>query len=340
MPRAAPGSDAAGNPRALIAFAVGLVIALGLAWYLRGLLLLIYASVIFAILLLPAVRQVERWRLGPWHPRRGAAIALVVALLLAGLALVLLVLLPPLISESINLFANWPQLTDHALGALQRVPGFHNVDFTQWASHLAAAGGWALWVAQNLASAVAAGFTILILTIYLVAEGQATRHWCLAFFPPAPRQRLAHTLDRGQRRMRGWLYGQASLALLLGVCSAVVFALLRVPYFYVLALASGLLTFVPLVGEIVAAALAAAVAGSVSWEKMVGVLIFFGIYQILDNSFLTPHVMHNAVDVPGLGIIIALAVGAALGGVLGAALAIPSAALAAELLKEYAHAPG
>src|SRR6185437_2272685 len=65
----------------------------------------------------------------------------------------------------------------------------------------------------------------------------------------------------------------------------------------------------------------------------------FAVYEGFENAYLVPKVMRNAVDLPGLAIILALAVGAALGGVLGAVLAVPTAALVAELLGEYARQP-
>jgi len=318
--------------RANIVFTVGLLAACALLWFLRDLVLLIYASVLFAVLIGPLVERIARWHIG-----RGGAIAVVVVGGALILVLVLSLLLPPIISEISGLIAAWPLISGKAIGALQEIPGLHHFDFSHLETHLSQAGPWALAAAQSLAGAIADGFTVLLLTIYLIVDGQAARKWCLSFFEPDTRQRISLTLDRGERRMRGWLLGQSLLALILAAASAIVFALLQVPYFYVLALLTGLLSFVPILGQVAAAAITATVAGVNSWEKMVGVLIFFGIYQVLDNGYLTPTVMRDAVDVPGLAIIIALAIGASLGGVLGAALAVPSAALVAELITEFGH---
>src|SRR6185437_1997180 len=296
--------------RAVIVFAVGLLAALALAWWLRELVLLIYASVLFAIVIDPLVAGVQDGGGGERHLGHGAALAVVLAGAAVGGALLLAILVPPLVREATALIVAWPTVSSQSLAAVQR-----------------------------LATGVADGCTILLLTVYLVAEGRETRDWCLGMIAPGPRRRLALTLDRGQRRMRGWLLAQSALALCMGVASLTAFAALRLPDFYALALLAALLSFVPVLGPLTAAAVAGAVAGVQSWFALGGVLMFFAVYEGFENAYLVPKVMRNAVDLPGLAIILALAVGAALGGVLGAVLAVPTAALVAELLGEYARQP-
>ena len=320
----------------MVIFTLAVLAGLALAWYLSALVLLVYASVLFAIIVSPMVEWVERRHVGSWKPGRGLALTAVLVGGLGVIALVLLVVLPPLWAEGLGLVATWPQLSARALDALRRLPGMRQVSFAHVESYLSAASGWALGLAQHVASGIADLFTVLLLTAYLLIEGKEALAWCLRLIPPAPRTRLARTLDRGQQRMRGWLLGQATLALALGGSSAVVFGALRLPDFYVLALMAGLLNFVPILGPFTAAAIVSVVAGVQSWTSLAGVLIFFGLYQVVENAWLTPRIMQNAVDLPGLAVIVALAIGAALGGVLGAVLAVPSAALAAELLAEYA----
>jgi predicted PurR-regulated permease PerM len=68
---------------------------------------------------------------------------------------------------------------------------------------------------------------------------------------------------------------------------------------------------------------------------VLGVAVFYVIYLQIENSFLTPRIMQNRVNLPGLGILVALLFGFALAGFLGALVAVPTAALVAELLDEY-----
>ncbi len=323
----------------MVVFALGLAVGLVLLWYLRDLVLLLYASVLFAAMVMPAVVWIESRRMGTWRPGRGLAVALVGLAAVGGVVGLLLLLLPPMAAEAVNLATLWPSAADRVLQAARRLPDLHNLNTSPVNAGMAAVGGWALGLLQRLAQGLVAVFTILLLTIYLLTEGEHTRAWCLAFFRPMARARLSLTLERGERRMRGWMAGQALLAALMAVASGAAFAALGLPDSFVLALMSGLLTFVPVLGPITAAVVAGTVGAVQSLGSLAGVVIFFALYEALDNVYLTPRVMSKSVGVPGLAVLVALAIGGVLGGVLGAVLAVPSAAMAAELLREYGH-PG
>ena len=63
-------------------------------------------------------------------------------------------------------------------------------------------------------------------------------------------------------------------------------------------------------------------------------MIFYVIYQQIENYVIYPRVMQRSVDVPGAVIVIAAMIGAGLLGVVGALLAIPTAAAILMLVKE------
>ncbi len=140
---------------------------------------------------------------------------------------------------------------------------------------------------------------------------------------------------RAEARVRHWLVGQGALMLILGTSAAIVFGLLRLKYFYALAVIAGALNIVPVIGPLTAAVLACIVAVFDSWAKLAGVLAFFLIYQQIETAVLTPRIMKLSVDLPPLAVITALLIGGALAGVLGALIAVPTAAVLAVLTDEY-----
>jgi predicted PurR-regulated permease PerM len=73
-----------------------------------------------------------------------------------------------------------------------------------------------------------------------------------------------------------------------------------------------------------------------SWMRVVYVLIAYGIYAQVENSYLTPKIMQSSVDLPGLAIIVSLLLGSAIDGVVGAMVAVPTAVLVAVIVDEYA----
>jgi predicted PurR-regulated permease PerM len=88
-------------------------------------------------------------------------------------------------------------------------------------------------------------------------------------------------------------------------------------------------------GAAVCIALALLVAALDSWGRVLGIAIFYLAYLQLENSYLTPRIMKNSVDLPGLAILVALLMGSALGGVVGAMISVPTAVLVSVLLDEY-----
>jgi predicted PurR-regulated permease PerM len=147
---------------------------------------------------------------------------------------------------------------------------------------------------------------------------------------PAAGDRLHSTMLRARDRLRRWPAGQLSLMFILGILSFVVYGLLRIRYFTVLAVFPVLANIIPIIGPIVSITFGVIVASFDSWTKVLGVLIFYAIYQQLENALLTPRIMKTTVGLPSLAVIVALAIAGELGGILGAMVAVPSAAILSE----------
>jgi predicted PurR-regulated permease PerM len=97
----------------------------------------------------------------------------------------------------------------------------------------------------------------------------------------------------------------------------------------------GLFNIIPVAGGVITILLAAGVAALDSWGKMAGVLIFYAVYIQVENAYLTPKIMKNSVNLPGLAVLVALLIGTNLSGVVGAMVAVPTAALIAVFMNEY-----
>jgi predicted PurR-regulated permease PerM len=110
---------------------------------------------------------------------------------------------------------------------------------------------------------------------------------------------------------------------------------LDLSYAYALGVLCGLLNIVPVLGAAVSLVLALLVAAIDSWGRVLGVAIFFVLYLQVENSWLVPRIMKNRVNLPALGIFVALLLGSALEGIPGAMVAIPTAVLVSVLLEEY-----
>jgi predicted PurR-regulated permease PerM len=331
-----------GSPRDLrrdIVFAFVLALACYMAWLIRDVLVMLYVSALFAVVLSPMVRFTSQIRIRRWQPFKNSAIFVLLLVVAAAATAFCFLALPPVISDLHGFAQDMPSRLPGLLAKLKNIPLAQHLDTADLSSRLE---GFASQAATYLLFSISdwAGklFDIImgfILTIYFILEGDHAYRWFLSFFQPEERKRLDATLRRAEIGMGKWLLGQGALMLILGVLSTIVFLVLHVRYAYALGVLTGLLNIVPVLGAAICIALALLVAAIDSWSSVIGVAVFYAIYQQVENSYLTPLIMKNRVGLPGLAILVALIVGAALEGILGAMVSVPTAVLVSVLVDEY-----
>ena len=326
--------------RGTILFAFAVALALYVAWLIRGVLVLLYVSALFAVVLSPIVQATTRIRIGRWKPFHGSTAILILLLAVAGAFAVFgFFALPPVINDLQALTGELPARIPAILAKVKEVPYADRLDAADMISWIQRwlSGGAAYLLLSFRAWAgalveVIAGF---VLTLYFILEGDGAYRWFLSFVPTAPRHRLDATLRRAAGRMEKWLVGQLSLMLILGTVSTIIYLLLGVRYAYVLGVLTGLLNLIPVLGAAVSVVLAMLVAAIDSWGRVLGVAIFFVVYLQIENSWLIPRIMRSRVQLPALAIFLSLLLGSAIGGIAGAMVAIPTAVLVSVLVEEY-----
>ncbi|MGB8260960.1 MAG: AI-2E family transporter [Terracidiphilus sp.] len=335
-------TELAGRPRSLrsdIVFAFALALACALAWLLRDLLMLLYVSALFAVVLTPVVRSTSSLRIGRWRPFKGSAVLFLLLAVAAVLTAFGFLALPPVIRDLQGFGREMPARLPGILEKLKKIPLADQLNTDEISSRVQDfASQAATYLVLSIRDWAGNLFDIamgLILTVYFILEGDQAYRWFLSFFPPESRDRLDKTLRRAEVRVGKWLLGQGSLMLILGVTSTIVYLSLGVRYAYALGFLTGLLNIVPVLGAAVCVALALLVAAIDSWGRVLGIAIFYVVYLQVENSYLIPRIMKNSVGLPGLTILVAMLLGFALGGVPGAMVSVPTAVLVAVLVDEY-----
>jgi predicted PurR-regulated permease PerM len=326
--------------RSHILFAVAVLLALALAWELRKVLLLVYVSALFAVVLTPVVNSIMLFELrGGRHISRGLAIAALLSFTALILAVFLTLGLPPVVHDLRQFAADLPGRISAIVGKLRRIPMADKLGAGQAAGRAESAlsatatylfASFPLWLARIFDI-----LTTFVLCIYFMLEGDRAYAWIMSLFSVDKRLRLAVTLEKAEIRMSKWLLGQATLMLVLGISSTIAFGMLHVRYFFLLGVLVGLMNVIPIAGGIITIVLVAAIAALDSLTKMLGVLIFYIIYVNVENAYLTPRIMRSSLDLMGLSVLIAIIAGTELAGVVGALVAVPTAALIAVLMEEY-----
>ena len=335
-----PPEQARGAVRGHILFAFAVLLALALAWRLREVLTLIYVSALFAVVLMPAVNRIMNFRFrGARHVSRPVAIVLLLASVFLAIGLFFLVALPPVIRDLHQFASDLPTRIPAIVASLKRLPLADRLGVDNIAQRsedaLSATAAYLFASFPDWMGRIFDLLAALVLCVYFMLEGEYAYRWLMSLLSVEHRLRLAVTLQKAERRASKWLFGQATLMLILGLASTLVFGLLHVRYFILLGILMGLMNCIPIAGGVITLLLVGLVAALDSWTKMAAVFLFYLIYVNIENAYLTPRIMRQSVNLMGLTVLIALIAGTELAGIVGALVAVPTAALIAVLLDEY-----
>ena len=335
----AGGAAAAARSVAVAALGVVVVWTLYLA---RDALLIIYISGLLAMGLAPLVHAIEHQRVVPVGTRRlpkWLAILGVYLVIVGVLTVVGLLVIPPLVTQARDLWMELPALLERGQSFLVRYGLLDRpITLEEAVRRAPTPSGDAVGTVAMAATRVVAGVfafaTILVLTFYLLIEGDLISDGFVRLFPPADRPRVQNVAMKISAKVSAWLNGQLILAGTIGVTAAGGLYWLGVPYFYVLGLISALGEMIPVVGPILSSVPAVIVGFTVSPQTGLFVLIFFFAQQQFENHLLAPKVMERQVGVSAVTVIVALFLGGTLLGILGAVLAVPSAAILQVVVQE------
>jgi predicted PurR-regulated permease PerM len=314
----------------VIGILVASFITLKVLWISRHVLSWVFIALFLALALNPAVDRLER-RLG----RRGAATGVVSVATLVAIALIGWLFVPVLVDQVNNFAHKVPDYLDDVtkgrgrLGFLETK--YHLVDRARkalregGASKLFGLSGTALAVARGVINAVLATVTIAFMTFFMLLEG---RNWIDSFFSllkPGSRERWRAVGHDIYRTVGGYVSGNLLISLIAGGLTAIVLAIMGVPYAIALGLVVGILDLIPLAGATIAAIIVGTVAFLHSVPAGIVVVVFFIVYQQVENHVLQPIVYGRTVQLSPLAVLISVLIGAELAGVLGALAAIPVA---------------
>ena len=178
--------------------------------------------------------------------------------------------------------------------------------------------------------ALASGFfgflTVLVLTLYFLASLPRMKDTAYGMVPSSRRPRFMSLSEEIMRRVGSYAIAQVAVATINAICSYVMMSIVGIRYAAVLAVVVGILGLIPTVGASLGAAVICLVALFDEPQKAVIALLYYAIYQQVENYVVAPRIMHRTISVPGSVTVIAALVGATLAGVLCALLAIPVAA--------------
>jgi predicted PurR-regulated permease PerM len=321
--------------------AAGVAVTYGLVQLLldaTAVLALIGLALFLAIGLDPAVQWLTQHRLPRWAAV--ATVALAIVLVVGGF---LTAAITPLISQATQFAHELPsylnQLRDHS-SALGRLDArLHLQDRARSAVQSMTAGqvfGGLMGAGKIVLSATTSALTVLVLTIYLMADLPRIRRLSYRLVPASRRPRAILIGDEMFARVGGFVLGNLLTSLIAGVGTFLWLIAFGVPYPVLLALAVALLDLIPVIGSTVGGILVSLLALTVSLTVAVATVVFYVVYRLAEDYLIVPKIIGRTVQVPGTATLLAVLVGGAALGLVGALIAIPVAAAVGILLREVA----
>jgi predicted PurR-regulated permease PerM len=310
---------------ALVVVLIAIQLIFSLLSPLRHVLLLILFGVVLAFVLAPLVALLQRV-----VRYRGLAVALAALISLALLSTGIALIAVPLVRETRSLAVDVPRyvamlaspdpitiLGFEISGELRQRVG------EEVGNRAADWSGQAAVIALRIGAGIVDFVFVFVLGIYLLASGPRTQAWLLSLVPR--RQRAgAQRIEAEARRLFGsYVRGQLLLGLIIGTLSLVAYAVLGVPYAVFLGVLAGILELVPIVGPIVAGAVAALVALTQPFPLVIWVIVAATAIQQLENHLLVPRIAGGSVGLHPLAALLAVLVGIEVAGIVGALFAVP-----------------
>lgn len=328
---------------------------IGFLWVLAkitGIILLLVLSIFFAYLVSPLVEFIRRERIiGGRKIQIPKVIAIAVSYLLiaAGIVFVVLVILPSLGSQFPE-FANqakayWKSLGDKTqqiieYSRLRRMPepvvNAVNEAVPRVVEKVSATV--TEFVTAALAYVVYIPWLILIpiLAFFLLKDAESFRRSALLMLPRGRwRWRGDEFFQDVNSTLAAYIRAQLTACLFIGIVCSVGFTLLGLPGALVMGVLAGFFEFVPLVGPVAIALLAALLAMFHAGPfNALLVLLFLGVLRILQDYVIYPRLIGQGIHLHPLAVIFAILAGEKLASVAGIFLAIPVVAI---LTVSYRH---
>jgi predicted PurR-regulated permease PerM len=316
-----------------VAATAGVLVTLALAYLIyavRDILVLVLIALFIAISLDPAIRWLVRKRI----PRSVAVMIMIISLVTL-FTLFVWSIAPSLVEQGGRLITDLPGYLGHLSEKSSTVrtitDRYHLTDrlnslLAQLPSTLA---GGTFGFLHQLVGAIASTLTVLVLSIYFMADMPRLQRGIVLLFPARRRSRAAEIVNVAIDKVGDYMIGNIVISVFAGVSTFICLLLVRVPFAFPLAVTMAIADLIPLIGATLGAVICTVVTALTVdiWPAAVIVLAFIIAYQQVENYLIAPRVYRHAMKLPSVAVLLVALIGGSLLGLVGALMAIPIAAV-------------
>ncbi len=303
-------------------FTTGFLLAAGalLAWWFGGLiiqassvLILVVVALFIAFGLSPVVQWLIRHNV-----RHSVAVLLVALAFIAALALFVLAIAPVVADQLSTLTKNAPGYFDQLQHNRQFEKLDAKYDIIAKAKDYVTSGdltqqvfGGVLGVGLAILGFLANAFIVLVLTLYFMASLDTVKGGLYRLAPASRRETVADLGDRILDGIGGYVSGAFIVALCAGLSTLVFLFIVGLgQYAVALALVVAVLDVIPMIGATLGAVVVSAIGLATDLKVGIACIIFYIVYQQVENYLIYPRVMSRSVDISGAMTVIAALIGA------------------------------
>lgn len=146
---------------------------------------------------------------------------------------------------------------------------------------------------------------------------------------------LNHVVDMSNETFRGFIVGQLTDALIVGIITFIGSGLFGFPYPMLIGFIAGITNIIPVVGPFIGAVPCFFIILMAAPGKAIWYLIFVVVLQQIDGNFICPKIVGDSIGLDGIWVIFAVIVGGGLFGIVGSFLCVPVFAILFKLYHEW-----
>ena len=176
---------------------------------------------------------------------------------------------------------------------------------------------------------------IPILAFFLLKDATSFRRAIVIALPHRIRLRGHRLFEELNATMAAYIRAQLLACVLVGSLCGLGFAVLGMPYPVLLGVLAGVLEFIPLVGPLLLAGVAAIVGALHAPGLVLRAVGFLAVLRVVEDYVIYPRLIRRGIQLHPLAVIVAVLAGAELDGVAGVFLAVPIVAIATVIYRHW-----
>ncbi len=300
---------------------VATIFAIYLIWNSISVFIVILISLIMAVALYPMARKLHSWRI----PKILSILLVIILLLIPLVALVLV--------TALAFTKQFPQVVTLLAPILAKFGIMPSSIETTITGYLQGNFSTFLTSTKEIGLALLSVFTAIFLAFYFMLDADHLFSLFTGLFPKQKRLQARNLSMEIGEVVGQYIRGNLVISL---ICIALIYgglALLHIPFALPLAIFTGIMDLLPVIGPVLGALPALVLGFAISPLYGILVLVLYIAYKELEDVIISPIIYNKALKLSAALIFISVVIGAGVFGVIGAFLALPVAASIPVIIK-------